>query len=186
MLWGYAGTAKWSPTDKAAQIVLSDGNLTATPTGGGIDIGVRTSSMITHKTYFEATFPQLGNALGVANASMALIGDFLGATANGIGVQANGNITLDFSIVGAIASGGPTDAVGIAVDPITLLLWARLNGGNWNGDPSANPATGTNGIDISLIAGALFAMTTLEVLPITGNFGGTAYAAAAPSGFGNL
>jgi hypothetical protein len=37
----------------------------------------------------------------------------------------------------------------VAWDAVAEKIWFRKNSGNWNGDASANPATGTNGLDIS-------------------------------------
>lgn len=39
------------------------------------------------------------------------------------------------------------------------LLWIRVNGGDWMGDPAANPATDTNGVPVTLY-NPLYLMTT--------------------------
>jgi len=69
-----------------------------------------------------------------------------------------------------------------------LKIWFRQNGGSWNNDGSANPATNTNGITIT-VSGALYVCAEMNsnnvASAITANFGGSAYGTAAPSGFSN-
>jgi len=43
---------------------------------------------------------------------------------------------------------GPGDYLDIAVNLVTGFFWVRVNGGLWNGNPSADPATGTNGVGL--------------------------------------
>jgi hypothetical protein len=48
---------------------------------------------------------------------------------------------------GGLQTWGNNDIIDIVVDNNTNDLWVRVNGGNWNNNPSANPATGSNGIE---------------------------------------
>lgn len=43
---------------------------------------------------------------------------------------------------------GPGDYLDMAVNLVTGFFWVRVNGGLWNGNPSADPATGTNGVGL--------------------------------------
>jgi hypothetical protein len=43
---------------------------------------------------------------------------------------------------------GPGDYLDMAVNLDTGLFWVRVNGGLWNGNPSADPATGANGVSL--------------------------------------
>lgn len=66
-----------------------------------------------------------------------------------------------------------------------MPIWFRRNGGIWNGNPSADPATGVGGISLATVAG----QTLFPTVQGTGdasqtvNFGATAFANAAPAGF---
>jgi hypothetical protein len=57
---------------------------------------------------------------------------------------------------------GPGDYLDMAVNLDTGLFWVRVNGGLWNGNPSADPATGANGVSLVIngtgIAGSGSAM----------------------------
>jgi hypothetical protein len=48
---------------------------------------------------------------------------------------------------GGLQSWGNNDIIDIVIDNNTSDLWVRVNGGNWNNNPSANPATESNGIE---------------------------------------
>jgi hypothetical protein len=68
------------------------------------------------------------------------------------------------------------------------LGWMRKGSGNWNGDATANPATGVGGVIIqsgSFDPAVGFASSSSANGAYTADFGATAYANAAPSGFGN-
>ncbi len=63
---------------------------------------------------------------------------------------------------GGTASGAsPTfqsngDRLDVAVARDTNLIWLRVNGGYWNNDPAADPATDTGGVDISYMVGTIY------------------------------
>ena len=63
---------------------------------------------------------------------------------------------------GGTASGAsPTfqsngDRLDVAVARDTNLIWLRVNGGYWNNDPAADPATDTGGFDISYMVGTIY------------------------------
>lgn len=69
-----------------------------------------------------------------------------------------------------------------------MAIWYRVNGGNWNANPSANPSTNTGGVSLAAVAGVpLFAVGLVNAGATndnqTANFGATAFANAAPAGF---
>lgn len=47
--------------------------------------------------------------------------------------------------------GAPGDIVDVAVDVGASALWLRVNGGDWNNDPGADPGSGTGGINPSAL-----------------------------------
>jgi len=75
-----------------------------------------------------------------------------------------GNDSIGFWDDGKVYFGGPPvtldlsfqqngNVVDVAVDKTNNLIWARVDGGDWNGDNTQNPEIGTGGLDISSIPG---------------------------------
>ena len=187
--------ATWDPSNKSANITLSGGNLVATRAAGvSSPNAVRsTTSYTTEKKYAECTItnsPGTGGTtgLGLCNASFLFTGGgYVGSTNTGIGYYSDGNVYRNNASVGTIATFTSGDVICMAVDATARLAWWRKNGGNWNNNGAADPATGANGIDISAVTGALFAAVEAdnvgEILTI--NFGATAYAQAVPGNYSN-
>ena len=78
-----------------------------------------------------------GQGIGIANRSVNL-NNFLGYDTNGIGFFQDGTLWNGGTQVG---SGYPTwgayDVVDLAVDNAGYSMWIRVNGGDWNNNPSA-------------------------------------------------
>jgi hypothetical protein len=176
----------WSPTDKAAAITLSNGNLTVNASSS-TSCAVRvTSGKTSGKYYFEitctGTFASEG--LGIATATSTLD--------NGAGLKAYVNILNGIGFVNGGNVGGVLTA-GInsgnvccmAVDLDNKRMWWRKDSQAWTN--SGNPATNTGGIDISSIFAsvAAYPVATLVDTGCTyaANFGASAFAGAVPSGF---
>lgn len=87
------------------------------------------------------------NLIGIANRS-ADLENYLGADTNSIGFAQDGNLYYNGSTV---STGFPTwglgDIVDLAVDNSTDSMWIRVNGGDWNNSPTADPATNAEGIE---------------------------------------
>jgi len=94
--------------------------------------------------------------IGIANGA-ATLSNVVGTGINACCNNSNDRITVNGAMqsqnIGSISNGGITY---IALDVGNQLIWFR-NGatGNWNGDGSANPATGTGGISFRPIATGL-------------------------------
>ena len=94
-------------------------------------------------------------------------------------------------VAGASIATGVTfatgDTMGMAMDIGGGLIWWRNGAGNWNGSGTADPATGTGGVDFSgLSLGPIFIGAELEEVVTPAAFTlnpGPSYAHAAPSGF---
>lgn len=185
-------TTTWNPADKNAGITLSNGNLTATTNASAISVrGIASHS--TGKFYYSIHIDALTNVnylIGMGNASMSL-SSFVGADANGISLNTgNGQILVSSASIAVIQTAAQGDTVDMAVDIGGQLIWFRTNGGNWNNSGTANPATGVGGISYAasgLGAGPYFPAWAGfgSADAITANFGASAYAFAAPAGFGN-
>ena len=170
--------ATWNSADKSATVVLSNGNLTATTSGGGYVNAA--SGKSSGKYYFELTVVTQTNTntyvgLGFLGGAAKVYTNVLGA----VKIGASGTAIA----LGLITNGTP---VGIAVNLTPNLIWFR-NGpaGLWNSNASNNPATGIGGVDFSSVAGTqypVFGCTTTGQV-CTANLGASAFAGTVPSGF---
>lgn len=185
------GTNTWNPSDKNADISLSNGNLTATAGVVSGERGIRAvTSASSGKKYWEITpVTYIGfSTVGVGNASASL-STFLGTSTHALSFLPDGQVFYNNAAVTTIQSYTQGDVVCIALDLDNDKIWFRTNGGNWNNAVigSQNPATNTGGIDVSGVAGAVFAMVHFQPNSdvFTANFGATAFAQTAPAGFSN-
>jgi hypothetical protein len=186
----------WNPADKTSQIVLSNGNLTATNTAGGSgDQGVRsTDSKAASKVYFEvqpsATAGGADSGFGVALAAATFPGLGSNAASGAIIYNNSRNVWINGTQVGtAVLTFSAGDWIGVAVDQVNNSIWFRnaSTNSNWNGSGTANPATNTGGLSISGISGSLFIACVVQVTNVspayTMNAGASAFVNAIPSGF---
>ena len=154
-----AVSATWNPSDKAADVTLSNGNLTMTASAG--PESVRTGATVTssQKVYYEIildnrTFnPRIGFANSFSSLTVALGADFP-ATSFGLGLNTGtyncGGSASDATatLPGGMANG---DRIGVAFNSLTLLIWFRLNNGAWNSviGGAQDPAAGTGGLIVA-------------------------------------
>jgi hypothetical protein len=199
-----------------SNLALSNGNLTATCNASS-PMGVRSTSTRSGggKYYAEftagATYAGGDTGVGIAIAQSLLGGVFANSATLGCLVYASGSIWFNGTnnpinvngvggttrSLGAIAAG---NVICIALDLDNKAIWFRKGSGNWNGDASANPATNTNGIDISTLfpyninqsqttapwnPAFLAATFNSSGSSVTMNTGATAFNQTAPSGFSN-
>lgn len=187
------GTA-FNPSDKSANLSLSNGNLTVTYPSGSGDQGVR--SVGSHKSgkyYFEVTAVTncgTDGGIGIADstATLTTIGSTVGHAA--MVFFNTGNIWVNTVSSGlTIGSFAANEVVCVAVDLDNERIWFRKNAGNWNGSAANDPATNTGGRDLSgflttgvtsVFAAACSNSTTCNM---TVNFGDSGFAQAVPSGF---
>ncbi len=174
----------WNGSDSTAHISLSNTDHTATAGSGSGNEGIRgTISKSSGKWYLEySALTNLGGSgrIGFANGT-----DTLGG-AGQFGIDPGG--TFHIPSGGSFADFGSTyvgKVVDFAVDLTNNLVWARYDGGNWNGNGSADPATGTGGHDITGWTGSIFPYTWMQFNPGTAtlNGGDSSFTYAAPSGF---
>ena len=182
----------WNPSDKHADITLSNGNLTAAHTGSSNgQAGVRASeSKSSGKWYFEIYLnKQTANAhtIGIIDAAHSL-SKRAGEDGGAVGVgwhTGTGRIYRDGGYVSFGGSAAEGDYVQIAVDFSNGNIWLGVNN-SWLSD--GDPANGTNPAytEDELTSGNFFATATLYD---TGDHICTLRAAAAdmagtiPSGF---
>ncbi len=169
---------------------LSAGNLkaTATATGGAGQQARSTTSRATGKFYIEFT-PNV-------KAGTAIVGltSFLHTNAT---YQGNDNFAMGWFSTATIVWNNTNKAtwntypvghvVAIAVDLDNQLIWGKdiTAGGNWNNNGSANPATGTLGVNFPLraLSWLVGVNPSTNADAVTVNFGATAFTGTPPSGF---
>ncbi len=193
--WFSNAVDTWNPADKTANEILTNSNLTATANSNSTS-GVRTKiGKTTGKLYFELTIggSVTGNNTGGGITTAAdTLGTALVTTSQGYHSATGGTQWFNTSTVGGnLGSWSSTNHGTFAVDFGGSLLWARRCTSanvcsNWNGNASANPATGTLGINIV----ARFPGTPAYVNVVANdqsswllNVGGTAFLETVPSGF---
>src|SRR4051812_35981435 len=155
----------WSATDKAAGVILSGGNLTATNVGGAAGAVRSVHAILTGKYYWEYLWTTTSGAVtGIANGTADIAGGGVVTTVVGASVvNQNGiigvNSSTQLATLGTISAGS---TICLAVDMDAKLIWYR-NGaaGNWNGSASNNPATGVGGLSIAAIAGGALSIHAL-------------------------
>jgi hypothetical protein len=114
--------------------------------------------MITFGLDFDAETTNPNYTLGFGTTGTNLE-NFLGVDTNSIGITNEGNVYYNINVINVpIFSGLPTfgnvgDIIDIAINGNTYM-WYRVNGGNWNGDNTANPATNSGGLLIDSFSGS--------------------------------
>ena len=186
--------ATFNPADKAALILLSNGNLTATKDTSGTSFeGIRaTKSASAGKKYFELSVVNVdargSYAIGFGNSS-ALLSNYLGVNNNSFGYFLDARTFLNNVQQGSIMNSFEGDIIGVAIDFDAELIWFRRNSGDWNNDVIANqnPATGTGGKSFAtMAAGPYYPMFNCSIADevATANFGVVDFTYTPPSGFG--
>lgn len=176
----------WNPADKAAEITLSNGDLTATATAS-MDSAVRaTTGKASGKWYWEVTVgsPAQGDihiGIGTILASVAY-NNYVGEDVYGYGYRFdNGNIYNDF---GGTAYGNAyiaDDIISVALDMDNGKVFFAING-VWQN--SGDPVAGT-GEAVSGLSDTFFPMASIPTGGnyLTANFGASAFSYSVPSGF---
>jgi surface protein len=185
-------TTTLNPSDLSG-ITLSLGNLKAEKLGTGGSVR-SVSSHTFGKFYCEATVGSAVNdadALGIATIDQDLTSShYIGETGNySVGFYreaSSGRVYKNGASISTFPNYTNGDILSMAVDITNSLIWFRVNGGNWNNDPTADPSTGTNGFEISPVASSpIYACFFVEGSSsnFTMNFGATAYSYTPPTGF---
>lgn len=184
-------TTTLNPSDKGADLTLSNGNLTASGTPTGDQIVRATNAVASGKFYFEVTAAAMpGND---ASAGIGL----LSATASGVGsavadsVFLNGVIYINNVQVGpSCGAYSPGGTLRVAVDVDAGRIWFSSADNQWNnhtGVISNDPATGSNGLSLSSMPGPYYPFlefTGGQACSATVNFGATPFLGPVPAGFG--
>lgn len=143
------------------------------------------------KFYFETRLEALAGTPGVGFVAVSYGFPWaaLGAGTLDVVYQPGGLVRFKNTTLATLAPYAVGDRVCVAVDPALRLAWFRVNGGGWNNDGLANPATGVGGINISgltnwQLAPAVSFSTIGSVFK--GYFRDADYAFAVPAGFNDI
>lgn len=173
--------ATYNPSDKSAFITLSNGNRTATGTGGGWK-SVRANTGVSFgKWYWEVKVTSFdsGVMVGIGKSSAGLT-SYCGADANGWSYNWGGNI---YHSAGATAYGSTfsvNDVISVALDMDSGEVWFAKNG-VWQN--SGNPETGANPA-FTGITGPIFPQDSpYGITAMISNFGNTDFDYDPPFGF---
>jgi len=180
--------ATLNPSDKSADLTLSGGDLIATASGSGYDSVRATIGLSSGKHYWEFKYTTVAGAdamCGVANNSMTLT-NYVGIDANGWGNYMPTGNKLHAGASNAYGTAqAVNDVIMIALDMDNFKVWWGKNGTWFN---SGDPAAGTNPAYVAAdgITGTLYpclSLTNPNVTVGSANFGASAMAYTAPSGF---
>lgn len=185
----------WNPNDTSPPYMgFANANLTATlNTTDGFFCGTRSRKAFeSGKVYWELTptvvNPSILNFAGISNRNQPLTGNVM-ISLDDIAWFGNGNVTTQGSGTVVIQTWASGNTLCFAVDCGAKLIWFRTNGGNWNNNASANPATGVGGISFaSMNVGPYHATAFYYNLTdsYVANFGASAFAQAKPAGFSTI
>ena len=174
----------WNPSDKGANITLSNGNLDATNSASSWNAVRATGSKNFGRWYWEVKY-QSGDPtyamIGFGDSGFSL-SSFVGATAKGASIQsATGDQSSGYTRnYDSSISASANDIIMLALDLQYGKAWVGRNG-TWAG--SGNPATGVNPW-ISGITSAVFPAVSIDntsTSTVRANFGATAFSYPLPS-----
>lgn len=175
-----------------SNVTLTNSDLTATITDTNGGVAISPDAYATGKYYFEVTIDNLdsdpGLGIGIADtgSKFSLSGPVSGIVCfvanNNADIYANG-VDTTVSLGSALTE---ADVLCIAVDIDNKLAWFRKGAsGDWNGSPTANPATGAEGISYTTSnpISPFINFGNTSGLQVTANFGDSAFTGSAPAGF---
>ena len=172
--------ATWDPANKASNVTLSGGNLTAALASGGTGMVRATIGKSSGKWYWENTIGinNLGQVVGICNSSQTFTGVYPG------GSSANGWSYRDFDgkkfnggggfAYGSTWNTGDVMGVALDMDAGTLIFYK-------NNVSQGTAYTGLTGTIYAAWGGSVGTNSAA-----TTNFGATAFAYTPPSGYAGL
>tara|TARA_R110000868_G_scaffold155583_1_gene381978 strand:+ start:572 stop:1219 length:648 start_codon:yes stop_codon:yes gene_type:complete len=151
---GGVGSLRFNPTNSGASLLFTNTNTTVTGAGTNLQESAITNIAINagDKVWFSVLANIVGGpaytTIGIAKAVWSS-GVFVGQDTTAQGYSGDGNAYYNST---PFDSGLPTFGTGDVIDVAVYFvssvpqMWLRVNGGYWNNDNTANPATNTGGI----------------------------------------
>ena len=178
----------WNIADKSAALTLSNSDKTATIASlasSGVRSTTKYASGAAGKYYAEFLAGQVTSTQWVGIKATA--GTINATNSQNVHVAAStGTITRNLTTIGNIGAYVTSDVICVAWDTGAKTIWFRKNGGLWNADAAADPATATNGLDVSALLNTdhhLWFMTNALSNSVTVRTELAEYTQAVPSGF---
>ena len=140
-----------NPSDKNANVTLSNGNLTAT-IGDSTNGGVRAlTALSSGKYYWEVSYGSSGFSpqlrVGIAESTYNLSASLGTAGVDSWGYNLNdGSVMNDSNQITMCSTGAPGDVAMVALDLDNDRAWFGLNGTWCSGDPSAGTSPTITGL----------------------------------------
>ena len=177
----------WNPSDKNANISLSNGNLTATATNTAWKSVRATDFKSSGKWYWETTIDVAASnnhilGVGTSDASIEPPSGYPGGDTHGYGYRgATGQKYYNATPVAYGDTFTAGDIISVALDLDNGKIWWAKNGA-WQA--AGNPAAGTNEA-YSGLSGSFYPMHSpyTNTNAATANFGATSLSYTIPSGF---
>jgi len=190
---GYVGANAFNPSDKASEITLSNGNLTATRgTTGNTNGLVRSlSSKSSGKWYYEIRIDTTNgpgggdwSTHGIATSALATSA-YVGSNASSYGYEhSTGNKYNNGSWSAFGATLAAADILGVAVDLDNGKIWfAKNNTWQASGDPAAGTNAAYTGISGTFYPAASLYKTGTTQHTLTARFSPANLTYSPPSGF---
>lgn len=137
---------------------LSNNNLTVTSTNEFYSTTLSTYEILDGNKYmFSVTMNVFDGSTDYSGVGFSpLIADwtnYLGTDSRNFGLFTSGNVYFNTTTDIGVTFDTNGDVIDIAIDRVNHKCWWRVNGGNWNNNPSDNPATNSGGFDISSLSG---------------------------------
>lgn len=160
----------WNPNKVGTGNTLSNNNMTITSTGFS---AVLAESKIFTKVMFSIQInqPVYSSYIGIGKLDMN-INSYVGSPdGKSVGFGSSGDMFFQGSIIHQSLPtwGSANDIIDIVIDNVYSGLWIRVNNGNWNGNPAANPATNVGGLTTPLsIVNTYPAITIYQQNPAVG------------------
>jgi hypothetical protein len=144
----------WSTTNKGSNIQLSNNNRTATQNNGFMEtvIGnteINGSDKVMYSIQINTASTEVSGQYVGFGTLTTNVNQFIGATNQSVGVNGTGDMYFNGSIVqsGLPTFGSVNDVIDVVINAATKW-WIRVNNGNWNNNPSADPVTGAGGLSL--------------------------------------
>ncbi len=148
----------WNPNNVGAGNTLSNNNLTVTSTGFS---SVLTESKIFGRVMFSVQLEQSATSsyIGIGKSDMDLDSYVGGSDGKSVGFGSSGDILFggSYMIAGLPSWGNVGDVIDIAIDSSIPEFWVRVNGGDWNGNPTSDPGENSGGLS--------FPMSVMDTYP---------------------
>ena len=177
-------------------MVVTNGGLTAYATNDLANANVRSTTSKTSGKFYLEFLSSVSNAaayVGFANSTFVLTAEGgISDKNSGAWFGTEGGLYVNGNTLGGLGAFTTGETAQFAIDFTNSLYWGAVDGGEWNGSGTAEPATGVGGISFaSAVSGGagspwfvlVGAQNSQPVSDITVNFGNSSYAYTAPSGF---